>query len=356
MTLQEFQALCLAMPQATAPAWGNTGHLYQWFLGRKKCFAAFMTSGEQQGPHLRSNESDMRTKPSSLAGRRIEKKHNFVWLDPKAQWSAEELQARLAKSHALAMRKDGGVSRGGEFHDLYLALRKALKATPPELRPPGPHHAGGPAAKILKREAQFARRLAVWAATELAAAVPAEDKALHAKLIKIMRAKGSSHQQLWSGHYERAGSPAVEAVKLANKSLAGSLSAPAYAADTVMILHDHLLKTDPSRLTDFIANLDDDVLKGEFIAVAAALTGKNVTCERVLWRGSDARGNAGCWVARLAPGRFALIQKVGKRWEWLEGGRDDVLAGVPDVDFKQATSIALLRDAPGQFGRLTGYS
>jgi hypothetical protein len=113
----------------------------------------------------------------------------------------------------------------------------------------------------------------------------------------------------------------------------------------VMLLHRHLADEHPEQLTAFVADVDDKVLNAEFSAIAAVRTHRpGVSCERVLWRGADARGNAGRWLARLASGRWVLVQKLGRRWEWIEGTRDHTLACVPDQDFPSAMRIALLRD------------
>jgi len=354
LTLETVREACRALPNALAARYEDPALTQSWTVGRGKAFVVWVLVGDQIGPHLRSNaeplRGDPRVKQSTFQSKRIEKTNNFIWLDPAASWSTEELEVAVAQSHALATRKDGGITRGGEFHDLYLAVRKALVATPATLRPPGPHHAGGPAAKILKTEGAFAAALALWAARSLASTVTEADRPLHTRLMNVLTGAAPTHAGLWAGTRE-APSAALRAVNLAMAARGGMLSAPAYAADTVMVLHEHLQSTDPNRLTVFVADLDEKVLNAEFVAVAAEHSRRTDSpCERVLWRGSDAKGNAGRWVARLAPGRYVLIQKVGKRWEWIEGTRDDVLANVPDADFKNASTVALLRDQPGQFG------
>jgi hypothetical protein len=50
------------------------------------------------------------------------------------------------------------------------------------------------------------------------------------------------------------------------------------------------------------------------------------------------------WIARISPGRYALLAKLGPRWQWVEGARDDVLSSVPDADFEVATKIVLQRE------------
>jgi hypothetical protein len=74
-----------------------------------------------------------------------------------------------------------------------------------------------------------------------------------------------------------------------------------------------------------------------------------LVCDRVLWRGSDAKCNASKWIVRLAPGAYVLLSKVGSRWQWFEGTRDDVLASLGDDDLVAATDVVMARDVPGKF-------
>lgn len=346
LTFDRWHALCLALPRAKVLR-------HSYLVGSGKAFAVWATNGDQVGPHLRSNDAsvraDARARPSTLQIPTIELKNNFIYLNPHSDWSVDELRGLLEKSHALAVRKDGGIKRGDDYRDLYLAVRKALAATPPALRPPPPHHAGGPAAKILKREAEFAQGLAGWAVKQLKPFVPEAERARYAELEALLADASATH--FYPGFEAENVSLATQALKAAVRARARNLSAPSHAADGVMCVHSHLLKHDPVKLTAWVAALDEQVLIAEFVAIADAHTNRPAQhCERVLWRGADAKGNAGRWVARVATGHYALIQKVGKRWEWLEGARDDVLASVPDADFAEATALVVARDTPGVFG------
>ena len=55
---------------------------------------------------------------------------------------------------------------------------------------------------------------------------------------------------------------------------------------------------------------------------------------RCLWRGTDADG-AALWLAELEGGTSGLLRKVGRRWQWFEGPRDEVLANLPGERFEE---------------------
>ncbi|MBM4778153.1 MAG: hypothetical protein GQE15_10680 [Archangiaceae bacterium] len=58
------------------------------------------------------------------------------------------------------------------------------------------------------------------------------------------------------------------------------------------------------------------------------------------WRGAE-KGKGSHWVVELTNGNFALLWKVKGKWRLVEGGRDEVLASVPDAHFKAATQALL---------------
>ena len=45
------------------------------------------------------------------------------------------------------------------------------------------------------------------------------------------------------------------------------------------------------------------------------------------------------WIALLQDGHFGLLFKVARRWRWVTGSRDDVLACVPDPLFADAVAV-----------------
>jgi hypothetical protein len=295
----DFASLCERQPDALVARYQDIGIARSWTIGRKKPFAVWYYGKGQSGPHVRSNDArlraDARIKPSTIHVHAMELTNNFVWLDPGAQWSSEELGQIIAASASLATRKDGGIKRGGEFADLFIALRKALVATPPHMRPPPPYHASGPAAKILGNEGPTSRALAVWAARKLEP--PPEERAKYDRALDLAERKGGNYQALWAGYYDKGGSPALRAARaaqLAHGSMAGGFDtrASSYAAECVCLVVETLVAQDAAAKTRaFIEEVDDRILNAELSAVARVHTAReDVTCERVLWRGATRKG------------------------------------------------------------------
>jgi hypothetical protein len=50
-------------------------------------------------------------------------------------------------------------------------------------------------------------------------------------------------------------------------------------------------------------------------------------------------------LVRFEGGGHGLRRKLGARYAWLKGSKDDVLASVPDIDFERAVKTALAREA-----------
>jgi len=49
----------------------------------------------------------------------------------------------------------------------------------------------------------------------------------------------------------------------------------------------------------------------------------------------------GLWIARLKDGRHAIFYKLARRWRWVTGTRDDVLALVPETMFAEAVAAVM---------------
>ncbi len=358
LTAKDVGIWAKALPKASSVSRGT------WSVGlRGKVYSHWQVGAEQPGLHLRSNSSelraDARVKPSAIKIPSAERKNNFVWLDPSFDWAEPQVKALLAESHALACRKDGGVLRNGEFSDLFIALRKPLEAARPELRPGPVHHAGGPAAKILRNEAPTSAALALWCATLLADLEPApatESTEVRRLFAQVANPK-TTYEELWSAAYDEGGSRALQAARhavLARGCVEGGYDtrASSYAAaSAVLVVNALTARGETTKVTEFIAEIDDRVLAAEFAAVARERLGRELQhCERVLWRGTDPKGNANQWLVRLRPELYALLHKLGARWAWAEGSRDDMLATIRAVDFAAATAVAFARDVPGEFG------
>jgi hypothetical protein len=92
------------------------------------------------------------------------------------------------------------------------------------------------------------------------------------------------------------------------------------------------------RVCPFITTLDDRIL----VAEVSAFTDDAVS--QVLWRAANDKGFAAAWLVRFADGTYGLRRKLGARFAWARGSRDDVLAHVPDGMFEIAVRNALSRD------------
>lgn len=298
------------------------GQGVRYRIGRGKCFAVWVTEGDQPGLHLRTVDAQPGCKPSTLGRAFIEQTHNFIWFAPARARPDDALGSLLAKSHALATRKDGGVVRGGPWRDRFIVLRKALEATPAALCPPGLFHAGGPAAKILGNEGSSSVALANFCLEWL-------DEAPAGVLRRAKALAKHAHQSRMGGYETRASSQAAQIA--------------------VLVVEQLVSKRDGRALAHFLEALDDRILAAEFGAVTRLRTGTPLECERVLWRGSDPKGNAGQWLARLSRGRYALLRKLGARWVLHDGERDEVLAQLSDDVFSAAARVAQFRDTPGEY-------
>jgi hypothetical protein len=85
------------------------------------------------------------------------------------------------------------------------------------------------------------------------------------------------------------------------------------------------------RLDEELRRLDVlDALAKRRIAPSSAI-------KRCLWRGCDSeKGKVTAWLAELQSGNTGYLGKVGRRWAWLEGSRDEMLAHVADDLFAEA--------------------
>jgi hypothetical protein len=93
---------------------------------------------------------------------------------------------------------------------------------------------------------------------------------------------------------------------------------------------------------ELLDDLDNTILTRE---LAAMLTERGVTPSRpivdVLHRpaAESAKKVPALFLVALADdGRYGLYVKLKTRWQWLEGGRDEVLASVPDSYFARAVA------------------
>ncbi|MCP3140365.1 hypothetical protein [Pyxidicoccus xibeiensis] len=99
-------------------------------------------------------------------------------------------------------------------------------------------------------------------------------------------------------------------------------------------------------LRDFLAELDARILRLECSAAIAPLVpgGAVPDIAEVLWRGDGGKGRVLHFIARLSDGTYGLVTKLGRRWAWVHGNRDEVLASVPDTLFPEAARAVMKED------------
>jgi hypothetical protein len=247
--------------------------------------------------------------------------------------------------------------------DLYPILSRALAAADPSERPEPPYHAGGPMPKL---SALAALDIAIWSAEHVAALAPAAQKAEIQRVLAlahdVAREPPARPKMAYTEPRFRALTTQLEEAARTRSKDSRSLGAArrtaggaaslckgkpdmvwpnaAYAAErAVQALRE---KGDRVAVRAYLAALDDRILAAELELIDA-----DVKIARVLWRGSNEKGLPGLWLVKLANGTYGLRRKLGSRFTWLTGSRDDVVASVPDVDFERAVSIAMAREPAG---------
>lgn len=214
---------------------------------------------------------------------------------------------------------------------------------------PALHHAGGPAVKIVRYEGPACHAIAVWHAELLADTIRPEERDACAELMRRATVRPQPpYNELGDPNTETRdhGSPgriAASCAARARAAMAGGYDARAatYAADSALLV---LARLEGAKVKAYVTELDDRLLAYEYLAAARDKGGREVSASRVLWRGSDAKGDCGHWLVRASAGQYAYLSKEGARWKLTEGPRDDILACVPDALFEHATATAIARD------------
>jgi hypothetical protein len=309
---------------------------------RDLAFAFVSSEDATFGVHVRSAEAsilgDPRFEPSRaffLHGGRS----NWVrLLDPTPDW--HEVLRLVAKSYVLTSKPNEWTAVG----DVHPILAKALEAAEQVLRPLPPYHAGGPTPKL---KAQASLRIAIWAAESvghLRAGAEAHD-AEHA--ITLARAALDTKGNL-EALKKASASKARDSRALGAARRAAGGAASLCKGKPDMVWNNAALAAERAvqalaqahgAVTQFLSDLDQAVMREE---LEEALGAEKIS--RVLWRGAGEKGQAAYWVARQPSGVYGARRKVGARFAWITGSRDDALANVPDTLFDRAVAIALSND------------
>jgi len=107
----------------------------------------------------------------------------------------------------------------------------------------------------------------------------------------------------------------------------------------------------------FLHCLDDEIFRIEAGELVAEYGGSPEAIELVLWRGEGKKARLGRCVVRTTEG-YGIVVKLKGRYQWFAGGRDDVLATIPDAELDAAVKVIegcearwarLRRDPPIRF-------
>jgi len=359
---EKLAEICLALDRATEIPRRIRG--FTVGTNRMKTFAILSAEEATRGIHVRSIDplvlADARFEGSRIAlssGR-----SNWVRLRWTLTPDWTEMRRLVAESHRLASMKNEGIRSKSEFGDLYPILAHALAVATPDDRPPAPHHAGGPMPSL---PPAAALRIALWCAESVETLAPTNQHADVARVLALVReaaeaaAHGSSPSDVGSIRARAAAAKLRDASKTTAKDsralgaarrAAGSASSwwsgkadmvwsgAALAAErAVQAFHE--TQQAPAMVRSFLVELDDRILLAELYALEP-----DEAPLRILWRAANDKGAPAVWLALFAGGLYGLRRKVGARYAWVKGARDDVLASVPDGQFERAVSIAFARD------------
>ena len=348
-----FRALCLALPRTQAR--GARSRSSYWVGGgRRHEFATWIADGDQPGAHLRYASSETLSRAGvERCTAHTGKDSNWYYL--RELPDEDTLTGLIEISHRVAAQRGAGRTVGSK-RDLYRPLLKALAAAPDTLHPTVAVHANGPAAKVLGQEGPCAYALTCWAAELIGHLVPPEQQEERDRLFDMAtRAKAPEYSRMWNAavypKIENGESPAVRAARMAvgtRGCVAGGYDqrAVSFATTAAEAVVEALLAAgEEETLRAYLVELDERVMKWELVAVASkkGKREREPAVDRVLWRGADDKGYPALWIARLAGGQHALLAKLGRRWSWLEGSLDDVLASVPDQQFEAAAATCAAR-------------
>jgi hypothetical protein len=229
------------------------------------------------------------------------------------------------------------------FEEVHPILGQALRAAPTYAWPARPH-LGGPMPELNGTD-QLA--VAVWVAGQARPAVPEVDLPKYDAAVAIaaswFSAKQPDYRALWDAADAAEAKHKVTQIGRMVVAAARSLAkGGATTADVNKFSRDAAARVVEAAGVDakaYLAALDQRILLRELEAMHEERQVKPSSpavaiCVRP--KGKMKRVPP-LVVARLQSGRYGLWHKVGTRWAWSEGSRDEVLATVPDAFMEAAT-------------------
>ena len=115
----------------------------------------------------------------------------------------------------------------------------------------------------------------------------------------------------------------------------------------VSVVETFRLVGETARLADFLRQFELLLHAEEFAASVVSKAKIDIAprIEAVIWRGADKENLPIAWLVRLAHKHYGLLAKIGRRWTFVEGDKDHVLASVPDDRFAEVANQRRLREA-----------
>ncbi|MCA9568453.1 MAG: hypothetical protein KC656_11445 [Myxococcales bacterium] len=217
----------------------------------------------------------------------------------------EELVAMAPEAREARVQELDARSRLPSLDGVHSLLANALRAIPPELWPTEPLHAGETRPDIgVPGYPALARALQSWV----------DDPALKDRMRQAEERETAQRRPDMMGASLR---PHLQAVV---RALAASER--------------------PTDATELLVRMDDELRR---LDIVQALAKRKQTPSRpvaaAVYRGADDK-DVRVRLARLDDGRFGLQCKLGGRYRWIEGDREDVLASVPEDWFADAVAAA----------------
>jgi hypothetical protein len=231
------------------------------------------------------------------------------------------------------------------FEDVHPILGESMRAAPRQAWPARPH-LGGPMPD-LTGYAQLA--VGLWAAEQARTAVPDGDREKYDAALAMTRRwfgpgdERPSYRELWDA--ADAAEAKHRVTQIGRMVVAGARSLAkggSTVADVNKFSREAAARVVEAAGVDaktFLAALDQRIMICELAAMHEERGVKpSSPATAILARPKGKTKRVPPLVlARLESGRFGLWHKVGTRWAWSEGSRDEMLATVPDAFMEAAT-------------------
>jgi hypothetical protein len=236
----------------------------------------------------------------------------------------------------------------GSIANAHTTFAHAWRAAPSDARPRGDAHRGEPEPMIGARNSV---RLAIWLARRVEHLVPRSDRKVWSRLMKLAEAAARAGKASVTLRQAPERAPREGAVSLARSAcmearatllrpdMAGVATRPAAVKVVGLLLEAH----GNEAVRAFLGDLDHELRRLDVVhAVGQRNKLPSRPIARAIYRAAE-KGKVVLWLAELEGGKLGLLSKQGRLWSWNEGGRDDVLATIPDAWFEHAVMAA--RDA-----------